>query len=134
MENQKIYTFLMFTGNAEAAMKLYTSCFDQSEIINITRYGADEAGKEGTVFQAMFSLHGQVFMCIDSYVEHVFTFTPAISLYVKCYTEDEIDRVFKSLSQDGKVLMPLAAYPFSEKFGWLEDKYGVSWQLTLEKS
>lgn len=124
----------MFTGNAEAAMKLYTSCFDQSEIINITRYGADEAGKEGTVFQAMFSLHGQVFMCIDSYVEHVFTFTPAISLYVKCYTEDEIDRVFKSLSQDGKVLMPLAAYPFSEKFGWLEDKYGVSWQLTLEKS
>lgn len=134
MENQKVYTFLMFSGKAEEAMKLYTSCFDQSEIIHITRYGANESGKEGTVFLATFSLHGHVFMCIDSYIEHAFTFTPAISLYVKCNTEDEIDRVFKTLSQDGKVLMPLAAYPFSEKFAWIEDKYGVSWQLTLEKS
>ncbi len=134
MERQKIYTFLMFTGKAEEAMKLYTSCFDRSEIINITRYGANEAGKEGTIFQATFSLQGQVFMCIDSYVEHAFTFTPAISLYVKCYTEEEIDRVFKTLSQDGKVLMPLAAYPFSKKFSWLQDKFGVSWQLTIEKS
>lgn len=134
MESQKIYTFLMFSGKAEEAMRLYTSCFDQSKIINITRYGANETGKEGTVFLATFSLHGQVFMCIDSYIEHVFTFTPAISLYVKCNTEDEIDRVFKKLSQDGKVLMPLTTYPFSEKFGWIEDKYGVSWQLTLEKS
>lgn len=134
MEGQKIYTFLMFAGKAEEAMKLYTSCFDRSEIININRYGANEAGKEGTVFLATFSLHGQVFMCIDSYLEHAFTFTPAISLYVKCNTEDEIDRVFKKLSQDGKVLMPLTTYPFSEKFGWIEDKYGVSWQLTLEKS
>lgn len=134
IENQKIYTFLMFSGKAEEAMKLYTSCFDQSEIIHIARYGANEAGKEGTVFLATFSLHGQVFMCIDSYVEHSFTFTPAISLYVKCNTADEIDRVFKKLSQDGKVLMPLAVYPFSEKFTWFKDKYGVSWQLTLEKS
>lgn len=134
MESQKIYTFLMFSGNAEEAMKLYTSCFDRSEIINITRYEANEADKEGTVFLATFSLHGQIFMCIDSNIEHAFTFTPAISLYVKCDTEDEIDRVFTKLSQDGKVLMPLTTYPFSEKFGWLEDKYGVSWQLTLEKS
>lgn len=134
MESQKICTFLMFSGKAEEAMKLYTSCFDNSEIINITRYGANEDGKEGTVFKATFSLHGQVFMCIDSSIEHAFTFTPAISLYVKCYTVDEIDRVFKKLSQDGKVLMPLTTYPFSEKFGWIEDKYGVSWQLTLEKS
>lgn len=134
MESQKIYTFLMFSGKAEEAMKLYTSCFDRSEIVNIARYGANEAGKEGTVFLAKFSLHGQFFMCIDSNIEHAFTFTPAISLYVKCDTEDEIDRVFTKLSQDGKVLMPLTTYPFSEKFGWLEDQYGVSWQLTLEKS
>ena len=134
MENQKIRTFLMFSGKAEEAMNLYTSCFDKSEIITITRYGANEDGKEGTVLQATFSLHGQLFMCIDSYIEHAFTFTPAISLYVTCCTEDEIDRVFQKLSQDGKVLMPLTTYPFSEKFGWIEDRFGVSWQLTLERA
>lgn len=121
----------MFSGQAEEAMKFYTSVFDRSNIINITRYGANEAGKEGSVLHAAFSLLGQVFMCIDSSMEHEFTFTPAISLYVKCDTEDDIGRYFEKLAQDGKVLMPLAAYPFSEKFGWVEDKFGVSWQLNL---
>jgi predicted 3-demethylubiquinone-9 3-methyltransferase (glyoxalase superfamily) len=131
--NQKITTFLMFSGKAEEAMNFYTSLFDSSEIVSISRYGANEAGAEGTVLHATFSLKGQVFMCIDSSVKHEFTFTPAISLYVACDTEDEIDRVFQSLSQEGSILMPLAVYPFSEKFGWVADKYGVSWQLNLEK-
>lgn len=131
---QTITTFLMFSGNAEEAMNLYVSLFDQSEIINITRYGANEAGKEGTVLHATFSLKGQEFMCIDSSIEHEFTFTPAISLYVKCDTEEEIDLLFEKLSQDGKVYMPLSAYSFGERFGWVEDKFGVSWQLNLEKS
>jgi len=130
---QKIKTFLMFEGNAEEAMSFYTSLFDESEIISIKRYGANEAGAEGTVIQAVFSLKGQQFMCIDSSVKHGFTFTPAISLFVTCDTEEEIDRVFASLSQEGSILMPLAAYPFSEKFGWVADKYGVTWQLTLER-
>jgi predicted 3-demethylubiquinone-9 3-methyltransferase (glyoxalase superfamily) len=136
--NQKITTFLMFFGKAEEAMNFYTSVFDQSEIISITRYGANEVGyeigNEGNVLHATFSLMGQVFMCIDSNVKHEFTFTPAISLYVTCDTEDEIDRYYEKLSQDGTALMPLAAYPFSEKFGWVQDKYGVSWQLNLAKS
>lgn len=132
--NQKIFTFLMFSGEAEAAMNFYTSLFDQSEIISITRYGTNEAGKEGTVLHATFSLKGQMFMCIDSNANHEFTFTPAISLYVTCDTEAEIERVYESLSQDGAVLMPLSAYPFSEKFGWVQDKYGVSWQLNLAKA
>ncbi|MDF2963701.1 MAG: 3-demethylubiquinone-9 3-methyltransferase [Paenibacillus sp.] len=132
--NQKITTFLMFSGKAEEAMNFYISLFDQSEILSISRYGPNEAGEEGTVIHASFSLKGQVFMCIDSNVKHEFSFTPAISLYVTCDTEDEINRLFESLSQDGSILMPLAAYPFSEKFGWVADKYGVSWQLTLTKS
>jgi predicted 3-demethylubiquinone-9 3-methyltransferase (glyoxalase superfamily) len=66
-------------------------------------------------------------------VEHDFTFTPSISLFVTCDTEEEIDRLFEKLSQDGSVLMPLSDYPFSEKFAWVEDKYGVSWQLNLAK-
>ncbi|MES9669193.1 VOC family protein, partial [Bacillus pseudomycoides] len=71
------------------------------------------------------------FMCIDSNVKHDFTFTPSMSLYVNCDTEAEIDEVFHKLAEEGEVLMPLAAYPFSKKFGWLKDKFGVSWQLTL---
>ncbi|MNG41952.1 3-demethylubiquinone-9 3-methyltransferase [compost metagenome] len=67
-------------------------------------------------------------------MKHAFTFTPSMSLYVTCETEAEIDRLFGSLSEGGSVMMPLAAYPFSEKFGWLSDRFGVSWQLTLAKA
>lgn len=123
----------MFQGQAEEAMNFYTSIFDQAEIINITRYGANEPGNEGTVKRASFSLFGQVYMCIDSNIQHGFTFTPAISLYVNCEKEEEIDRYFEKLSDGGNVLMPLAAYPFSEKFGWVGDKFGVTWQLNLMK-
>ncbi|WP_193580818.1 VOC family protein [Paenibacillus aceris] len=129
----KITTFLLFAGQAEEAMNLYTSVFDQSEIVTIKRYGAGEGGAEGSVARATFSLHGQVFMCTDSAVKHDFTFTPAISLFVNCDSEEEIDRVFAALSQDGKVYMPLGSYPFSEKFGWVGDRFGVSWQLNLAK-
>jgi predicted 3-demethylubiquinone-9 3-methyltransferase (glyoxalase superfamily) len=129
---QKVTTFLMFTGQAEAAMNLYTSLFKQSEILNLTRYGANAAGAEGTVLHATFTLNGQEFMCIDSSAQHEFTFTPSMSLYVRCTTEEEIDAVFATLAQDGQVLMPLDRYPFSAKFGWLADRFGVSWQLSLE--
>lgn len=129
--NQKIMTFLMFEGKAEEAMNFYTTLFDDSEVISVKRYGANEAGPEGSVMQASFSLHGQVFMCIDSYVQQGFTFTPAISLYVNCESEAEIDRVYESLAQGGQVLMPLGSYPFSPKFGWVADRFGVTWQLNL---
>ena len=128
---QKITTFLMFGGKAEEAMNFYTSLFPDSAILTLDRYGANEAGAEGTVRHATFSLNGQEFMCIDGSIEHEFTFTPAMSLYVTCETEEEIDGLFARLSQGGEVLMPLAAYPFSDRFGWLADRYGVSWQLTL---
>ncbi|WP_025850417.1 VOC family protein [Paenibacillus ehimensis] len=130
---QKITTFFMFEGKAEEAMNFYITLFDQSKIISMQHYGPNESGAEGTVVQALFSLNGQVFMCIDSSVKHDFTFTPSMSLYVTCDTEAEIDRVFGKLSDGGFVMMPLGAYPFSEKFGWVQDKFGVSWQLTLEK-
>jgi predicted 3-demethylubiquinone-9 3-methyltransferase (glyoxalase superfamily) len=127
----KITTFLMFEGKAEEAMNLYISLFNNSEITSISRYGANEAGAEGTVVHATFSLNGQEFMCIDSNTQHAFTFTPSMSLYVTCDTEEDVSKVFEKLSLEGSVLMPLGAYPFSEKFGWVADKYGVSWQLSL---
>lgn len=131
---QKIKTFLMFDGKAEEAMNYYISIFDQSEILSIHRYGANETGAEGSVVHAAFSLGGQVFMCMDSNVKHDFTFTASMSLYVSCTTKDEVQRLFEKLSLGGNVLMPLATYPFSEMFGWVADKYGVSWQLNLERN
>lgn len=131
---QKVTTFLMFDGKAEEAMNFYVSIFDKAEILSIERYGPNAAGEEGTVLRATFSLYGQVFMCIDSNMKHDFSFTPAMSLYVTCATEEEIKLLFEKLSQSGQVFMPLAAYPFSDKFGWLSDKFGVSWQLNLENN
>jgi len=130
---QKITTFLMFIGQAEEAMKMYISLFEQSKVLDITRYGANEAGAEGSVQHATFTLNGQEFMCIDSNIQHEFTFTPSMSLYVRCATEEEIDRVFAALAQDGQILMPLDQYPFSQRFGWLSDRFGVSWQLSLNQ-
>ena len=105
----------MFDGRAEEAMNLYTSLFKQSEILSLTRYGENESGVAGTVQHATFTLNGQEFMCIDSSAQHAFTFTPSISLYVRCDTEEEIDAVFAKLSQDGQIHMPPDRYPFIKK-------------------
>jgi len=126
-----ITTFLMFDGKAEEAMNFYTSLFTDSAIKSISRYGENEGGPAGTVRHAVFALNGQEFMCIDSVVKHGFTFTPAMSLFVGVGTESELDNLYAALSEGGQILMPLDAYPFSKKYGWVNDKYGVSWQLTL---
>ncbi|GER91823.1 VOC family protein [Dictyobacter vulcani] len=130
---QKIKPFLMFEGKAEEAMNYYLSVFEQGEIIAINRYGPNEPGTEGTISHAIFSLYGQVFMCMDSHIKHGFTFTASLSMYISCRTEQEIERIYEKLAQGGQVMMPLETYPFSPKFGWVADKYGVSWQLNLEK-
>jgi len=128
---QKIKTFLMFDGDCEQAMNLYVSLFRDAAVASIRRYGPGEAGAEGSVMQASFVVQGQTFMCVDSPVKHDFTFTPAMSLFVDCADEAEIDELFSKLSNGGQILMPLDKYPFSRKFGWLSDKFGVSWQLNL---
>lgn len=74
------------------------------------------------------------FLMFDSSVKHAFTFMPSISLYVNCETGAEIATLFEKLSRDGQVFMPLDTYPFSAKFGWIADRFGVSWQLNLAES
>ncbi len=81
---------------------------------------------------ATFSLGGLTVMCSDSWVKHAFTFTPSVSLFVNCPTEDELDRVVAALGDGGEMLMPLDNYGFSRKFAWLNDRFGVSWQLNLQ--
>ncbi|MEV7506575.1 MULTISPECIES: VOC family protein [unclassified Streptomyces] len=130
---QKVTPFLMFEGRAEEALTFYTSLFEGSEVLDITRYGPEGPGPEGTVVRATFSLAGQRFLCIDSHVTHAFGFTPAVSLFVECGSEAELDRLYGALSADGQELMPLGSYGFSARFGWVNDRFGVSWQLNLQE-
>nr|WP_137391232.1 VOC family protein [Rhodoligotrophos defluvii] len=123
--------FLMFQGDAEAAMNFYVSLFPNAHIVDIVRYGPGEAGPEGSIMTAVFSIADQSIMCIDSPVKHAFSFTPAFSLFIECDSEDEISRLSSSLGEGGAVLMPLADYGFSRQFTWVNDRYGVSWQLNL---
>ncbi|WP_172370358.1 VOC family protein [Sporosarcina jiandibaonis] len=126
-QNQKITPLLMFNGNAEEAIKFYASIFNNAHIESILHQ------ENGTVMHATFTLHGQTFMAIDNGNENdIHPFTAAFSLCVSCETEQEIDTVFKKLAKDGKILMDLGPTPFSVKFAWIEDQYGVSWQLNLE--
>ena len=128
----KVTPFLMFQdGKAEEAMNYYISIIDDSEITSITRYGANESGDEGTVMQATFSVKGQEFMCIDSNLKHQFSFTPSFSIFVTCDTEEEINNLYLKLSEGGQALMPIGDYGFSQRFGWINDRFGVSWQLNL---
>ena len=127
----KITPFLLFEGKAEEAMNFYVSLFENSRVTSIKRYGPGEAGAEGSVMQAAFSIAGQAVMCIDSPMKHGFTFTPSMSLFVDCGSEDEIDTLFAKLSESGQVMMPPGNYGFSRKFAWVSDRFGVSWQLNL---
>jgi predicted 3-demethylubiquinone-9 3-methyltransferase (glyoxalase superfamily) len=127
----KITTFLMFEGQAEEAMNLYTSLFDDSEIIAIERFGEAVPGPEGAVYQATFTLAGRSFRAFDSPAPHDFTFTPAISLFVTCETQEELERLYTSLMEGGEAAMPLGDYGFSRRYGWVVDRFGVSWQLNL---
>jgi predicted 3-demethylubiquinone-9 3-methyltransferase (glyoxalase superfamily) len=127
----KVSTFLMFEGKAEEAMNFYVSLLHGAAITGIRRYGPGEPGAEGSVMHASFTLKGQNFMCIDSPAKHAFTFTPAVSIFVDCDSEAEVDALFGKLSEGGQILMPLDKYPFSRKFAWIADRFGVSWQINL---
>ena len=126
-----IKPFLMFEGAAEEAMSLYVSLVRDSRVVSVDRYGAGEAGREGTVRLARFTLAGHAMMCIDSPGAHAFTFTPSMSLFVECESADELDAAFARLAEGGQVLMPAGDHGFSARFGWVSDRFGVSWQLNF---
>jgi len=126
---QKITPFLWFDTQAEEAAKFYTSLFEGSKIGSVRRYGDAGPGPKGQVMTLSFQLDGLTFMALNG--GPLFKFTPAISFFVTCKTEKEIDTLWKKLSPGGKVYMELQKYPFSEKFGWTGDRYGLTWQLNL---
>ena len=126
---QKITPFLWFDTQAEEAARLYTSVFKNSKIGTIRRYGEAGPGPKGTAMTLTFQLAGLNIMALNG--GPIYAFTPAVSFFVSCATEQEIDTAWLRLSEGGKVLMELQKYPFSEKFGWVSDRYGLSWQLNL---
>jgi predicted 3-demethylubiquinone-9 3-methyltransferase (glyoxalase superfamily) len=129
---KQLTPFLMFqNADAEEAMTFYTSLFDDGRVLDVARYGPEGPGPEGTVQVARFSLAGLEFRCSDSFIRHEFSFTPSFSVWIETDSEDEIQRLFAALSDGGTQLMPLDDYGFSRRFGWVNDRYGVSWQLNL---
>lgn len=121
---QKITPHLWFDKEAKEAAELYTSLFPDSKVTNITTLHNTPSGDADIV---SFELFGQSFMAISA--GPLFKFNPSISFHVKCKKEEEVDTIWEKLSKGGQVLMELGKYPWSEKYGWLQDKYGLSWQV-----
>src|SRR2546425_5092472 len=114
---QKITPFLWFNDKAEEAMNFYVSIFKNSKVVRVSRYGEAGPGPKGTVMSATFQLEGQEFFALNGGPQ--FSFTPAISLFVNCETQREVDDLWEKLSQGGS----------KNQNGWLEKKIGVSWQI-----
>jgi predicted 3-demethylubiquinone-9 3-methyltransferase (glyoxalase superfamily) len=114
---QKITPFLWFDNNAEEAMNLYVSVFKNSKITSIVRYGEAGPGPKGTVMTGIFQIEGQEFYALNGGPNY--SFTPAISLFVNCESQQEIDELWEKLSEGGK----------KDRCGWLTDKFGLTWQI-----
>ncbi|MEX2632853.1 MAG: VOC family protein [Balneolales bacterium] len=132
---QKIKPFLWFDNQAEEAVSFYTSIFKNSKVMATTRYeenGAEVSGQpNGSVMTQSFQLEGQSFIALNG--GPFFKFNPSISFFVVCETENEVDKLWEHLSQNGQVLMELGEYDWSKKYGWVSDRYGISWQLAHGK-
>jgi predicted 3-demethylubiquinone-9 3-methyltransferase (glyoxalase superfamily) len=126
---QQLSTCLWFDNQAEEAAELYVSLFPGSQINEVGRYGEAGPGEPGSVMVVTFELAGQRFMALNGGPE--FKINPSVSLFVNCDTEEEIDGLHGKLVAGGQTLMPLGAYPFAEKYAWISDRFGVSWQLIM---
>lgn len=124
MEKQKITINLWYDKEAEEAALFYISIFDNSKIIDKTLLHNTPSGDCDII---SFKLSGESFIAISA--GPLFKFNPSISFHVKCKTKEEVDRVWNRLSAQGKILMELGEYPWSERYGWCNDKYGLSWQI-----
>ncbi len=141
---QMINPFLWFDNQAEEAVNFYVSTFSsvfdssdgqkKSSILLTNRYGEAGPGPKGSVMIMNFRLIGKEFTALNGGPVKDFIFNPSISFFIDCKNNEEISMLFMKLSSGGKIRIPLDKYPFSEKFAWIDDKFGVSWQLNLAKN
>ena len=127
----KVKTHLMFQGDAEKAVALYSSVFEDFHILNQERYGENEEIEAGAFKTANVNFAGHDILIYDSPPIHNFTFTASISLFVDLDSKNQLEAAFEKLSKNGEVMMALNNYGFSKAFAWIKDQYGVSWQLNL---
>ena len=139
----KTTTFLTFVGEqcgkAEEAINFYTSVFPNSEVVSITKYNKGEAGGTPELIKyGVFKINNVEYMISESNYNHPWSFTPGVSLFIACDSEQEIETLFEKISlNDGQIMVPLdnykgeGDYGFGKKFGWCQDKYGISWQFNL---
>ncbi|MEM7747431.1 MAG: VOC family protein [Pseudomonadota bacterium] len=127
----KVKTHLMFQGQAEDAVALYSSVFREFQVHSVDRYGEEEGGTPGSFKLAQVSLAGHELQVFDSPPVHAFNFTPSLSLHIDFDSREELEAAVAKLSEGGAVMMPLDNYGFSEQFAWVKDRFGVSWQLNL---
>ncbi|WP_084129013.1 VOC family protein [Demequina sp. NBRC 110055] len=124
--------FLMFQGGVgREAIDLYVSLFDDGEILDLDLYPAEGPAPEGTIMRGRFRIAGQEFYVSDSFIDHEFGFTPSLSIWIEAESAERQEELVAALSDGGQVLMPLDNYGFSARFGWVNDRYGVSWQINL---
>ena len=130
--NQKIITFLTFSGNAEEAMNFYVSVFPDSKVHGLRLITKDDRGEVGKVLNGTFELKDQQFMVMDMDKSYVPPFNWAISLYVDCTDEKEFDTFFEKLSSGGTVIMGPEPIYNLKKVAWVADQFGVTWQLVCK--
>lgn len=127
----KVITHIMFQGDAQKAIDLYLSIFKDFTVGNVERYGEGEQVAAGAFKMAEVSFAGHDFIIFNSPPVHDFSFTPTMSIFVDFDTADELETAFARLSEAGQVMMPLGDYGFSKRYGWVADRFGLSWQLNL---
>ncbi|MEQ3725133.1 VOC family protein [Alcanivorax sp.] len=122
---------LMFQGQASDALALYETTLPGFQLIQKTHHGPNDMGDDGQIKDGRFSIGGMQVHCFDSPIPHDFDFTPSISLCLSLNSREVVSETFEKLADGGTVLMPLDRYDFSHWFGWVKDRFGVSWQLSM---
>lgn len=124
--------FLMFQGGVgREAVEFYVSLFDDGEVLDLEPYPGGGPAPEGTIMRGRFRVAGQEFYVSDSFIDHEFGFTPSLSIWVECESAERQQALVDALAEGGATLMPLDDYGFSSRFAWVNDRFGVSWQLNL---
>jgi len=142
---QKLSIFLMFHGNAEEAMNFYTSVFENAEVVHVIRARAEDTGWAPGILQyGIFKIAGQQVICMNVPPPgsrpynvapwHEFKFNPAITIYVERDSKEDFDKLYEALTEGGEIYLPAQSYDFSPMFAWVNDRYGISWRISLSSN
>jgi predicted 3-demethylubiquinone-9 3-methyltransferase (glyoxalase superfamily) len=124
--------FLMFQrGVGREALDFYLSVFDDGEVLELDTYPEGGPAPAGSIMRGRFRVAGQEFFVSDSFIEHAFDFTPSLSVWLETDSQEAQEQLVEKLGADGDTLMPLDNYGFSQRFAWVNDRFGVSWQINL---